>query len=438
MPRAPAPGERGAAHGRAERRDTGVRGDRGELCQHGRVAADAGRDGRHRARGARAQELRRRARARAHRRADAPVPGVPRRGRPGRQERHFGKGSFLPGPEPAGAAAYQHESDAGRRAAGVPAGPARAVPARIAGLAARRPGRAGGNAPDRGRAVPGGHPAARAARSLVGGRRADRVAGGRAGGRRPAMARRGEGGVQPPRLPDPRPGGRGGQERRRAPARGAVFDCEARGRHGTRQAGEAALSAREPVSARREAGRRAGARRRAPRSVAVRHAFPPRRAQAGVGAVRRRRARQGACLSRAGRRLQDQDQGSRQPAPDQAARCDHAGRGKAARALSAAGADDGDRDGVGLPAGRACDRPFQQPGGGPRGADRHHGRVAARCRQRQIDGRAAGRLAPRSHRAHRRAAAARPGREGNPRQPAAQRAGDRCVRPRRDEARDAR
>jgi len=58
---------------------------------------------------------------------------------------------------------------------------------------------------------------------------------------------------------------------------------------------------------------------------------------------------------------------------------------------------------------------FHQPAGRPAAADRHHGRLAARCRARQIDRRAARRAARRSQPADRRAAAARAGGEGDPR-----------------------
>ena len=90
----------------------------------------------------------------------------------------------------------------------------------------------------------------------------------------------------------------------------------------------------------------------------------------------------------------------------------------------------GDRDGLGLPAGRARHRPLQQPGRRPRRADRDHGRLAARRGERQVERRAAGRAcAPTSPSGSARCSCARRSR-GDARQPAARRAGAGRVRAR--------
>ena len=83
---------------------------------------------------------------------------------------------------------------------------------------------------------------------------------------------------------------------------------------------------------------------------------------------------------------------------------------KPARSVSAAEPVHGDRDGLRLPAGGEHDRPFHQPGRRSRAADRDHGRLAARRRERQVDGEPPAGLRAGSHRADRRDAAARAGR----------------------------
>ena len=202
-----------------------------------------------------------------------------------------------------------------------------------------------------------------------------------------------------------------------------------------------ALPDRQPVPAPRAPGPglHARVRHRAARGRALRPAFAPRRAEARLGAVRFRRAQDRGAVPRARHRLQGEGARPRQPAPDQAARRDRPGgvascpipypRQTQILVIEMASA---------FLLVEHVHRPFHQS----RAATStqqivDHGRLAARRGEGQVDRRAAGRRAPRPVGAHRRAAPARAGGEGDPRQPAARRAGARRLRARHLQARDA-
>src|SRR5229473_110573 len=165
MPRAPAPGERGAANGGAERRDALLRSDRRQLPRSERLAAQLGVDRHHRPRGARPEAIRRRRGARPGERAAAAVSRLSGAGQAAGQGRQLGKGSVLSRSDPAGAFAPQPLDAGQERACAVCADAARAFPARAAGLAARQGRRPGGHAPGARRALPGVATAPRAARA---------------------------------------------------------------------------------------------------------------------------------------------------------------------------------------------------------------------------------------------------------------------------------
>ena len=119
------------------------------------------------------------------------------------------------------------------------------------------------------------------------------------------MAGARQGGVQQARLPDARPGGR---RRRRATSAllrevlYAIAKCKPV--DAAHQGGQAALPARQPVPASRSSRRDVMEFDiELPGAGAVRHAFAARGAEGRLGAVRLRRARQGARVPRAGRRF---------------------------------------------------------------------------------------------------------------------------------------
>ena len=140
------------------------------------------------------------------------------------------------------------------------------------------------------------------------------------------------------RFPDPRPRRRRREERRRAAARSAVHDRPARSIDAAPQGNQAPLPARQPVPARRSSRwsssefdvewLEAALFDMHSRLDALKRVWE----QYVAGEADKARV-----LPRARRRVQGQDQGPRQPAPDQAARRDLPGRGQAARSVSAPG-----------------------------------------------------------------------------------------------------